>query len=128
MFGDKWSCCKYTFVHWIIVSKVFTSRCATSMSFRIISNHANVEKCSYLNQYSVGRSDVSDWNSDTWLVNCGCSMLLPRVKDCLWSEWWSKQANKIRVCSKLTYWNDFIVKYVISNDILQLCLQKISPY
>ena len=36
--------------------------------------------------------------------------------------------NKIRVCSKITSWNYFIVKYVIINDILQLCLQKISFY
>ena len=59
--------------------------------------------------YSVSQSDVTDWNSDTWLVNCSCSMLLPRVKDCLWSKWWSKQNQ--RVCSKITTWNDFTVKY-----------------
>ena len=36
------------------------------------------------------------------------------------------EANKIRVCSKITSWNNFFLQYVINNDILQLCLQKIS--
>ena len=40
--------------------------------------------------HSVGPSDVTDWNSDTWLVNCSCSMLLPGVKDCF-LEWTMKQ-------------------------------------
>ena len=34
------------------------------------------------------------------------------------------EANKTRVCSKITRWNNFFLKYVINNDILQLCLQK----
>ena len=38
------------------------------------------------------------------------------------------EANKIRVCSKITSWNNFLLKYVVNNDILQLCLQKISLY
>ena len=34
IFGDKWY--NYnTFVHWIIVSQVFSTRCATSMNFEI---------------------------------------------------------------------------------------------
>ena len=38
------------------------------------------------------------------------------------------EANKIRVCSKIISSNNFFLKYVINNDILQLCLQKISLY
>ena len=33
IFGDKWYCFYNTFVHWIIVNKVFSTRCATSMNF-----------------------------------------------------------------------------------------------
>ena len=36
------------------------------------------------------------------------------------------EANKIRICSKITTWNNFLVKYVINNNILQLRLLKIS--
>ena len=38
------------------------------------------------------------------------------------------EANKTRVCSKITSWNNFFLKYVINNDILQLCLQKIPLF
>ena len=38
------------------------------------------------------------------------------------------EANKIRVCSNIISSNNFFLKYVINNDILQLCLQKISLY
>ena len=38
------------------------------------------------------------------------------------------EANKIRVCSKVTSWNNFLFENVINNDILQLCLEKISLY
>ena len=38
------------------------------------------------------------------------------------------EANKIRVCGKIASWYNFLLKYVINNDILQLRLQKISLY
>ena len=52
---------------------------------------------------------------------------------CYSSEWKTTfgvndEAHKIRVCSKITSSNNFIVKYVINNDILQLCLKKISLF
>ena len=50
---------------------------------------------------SVGRNDVT--YSDTWFVTCGCSMLLLRVKDCLWSEWWSKQNQSLQQNYTLKY-------------------------
>ena len=52
------------------------------------------------------------------------SMLLPGVKDCLWSDWWNKQ-NYIAFAAKLQSEMASLSNNVINNDILQLCCQKI---
>ena len=45
-----------------------------------------------------------------------------------WKIGVNDEANKIRICSKIIGSNNFFLKYVINNDILQLCLPKISLY
>ena len=44
---------------------------------------------------------------------------------CYYPEWKiafgvNDETNKTRACSKITSWNNFLLKYVINNDILQL--------
>ena len=66
--------------------------------------------------YSVGRTDVTEWNTDFWLVN----LAVPSYP----SAWMiafgvNGGADKIKVFHKLNVEINLFVKYVINNHILQ---------
>ena len=100
----------------------------------------------YLKNYKEFEAEILDLQSEKYGLSFGIlsvavmsqvGILTPdwsiAAVPCYSPEWKiafgvNDEANKIRVCSKITSWNNFLFENVINNDILQLCLQKISLY